>query len=223
MSLASSIKAECQKPPRSSGGKRSAPVKESSSKDADASGKLERRASLRRKFGALLRGSADLPAAINRGLRPIRRSLSFSKDLHRTHETAKPYRTSSVQWYNSLGSLAEDESVDETGDADYERTSASEEEIFDGRVQVTRTRSLVEKNPVRVPLVAFSEKGLSSSVVRSSSLAGALKEFAKVYEVTIKISILILRVSSRARSRSTKYTLGNIYVGLQSRTVKTRQ
>ncbi|XP_011148165.1 pleckstrin homology domain-containing family G member 5 isoform X2 [Harpegnathos saltator] len=141
--------AECQKPPRSSGSKRS--VKEISPKDTDACGKLERRASLRRKFSALLRGSADLPAAINRSLQPIKRSLSFSKDLHRTHEPSKPYRTSSVQWYNSLGSLAEDERVDEV--RDYERTSASsEEEIFEGeRVQITRTHSLMEKNPAASP------------------------------------------------------------------------
>ncbi|XP_011341265.1 pleckstrin homology domain-containing family G member 5 isoform X3 [Ooceraea biroi] len=125
------------------------PPKEGTSKGTDGSpsGKLERRASLRRKFGALLRGSADLPAAINRGLQPIRRSLSFSKDLHRSHESLKqPYRTSSVQWYNSLSSLAEDEHVDEI-DTSYRVANASEQEIFDGRVQVTRTRSLVEKNP----------------------------------------------------------------------------
>lgn len=119
--------------------------KETSSKDADnSSGKLERGASFRRKFGALLRGSAELPAAINRGLQPIRRSLSFSKDLHRSHEPSRqPYRTSSVQWYNSLSSLAEDEV-----DADCKRAGASEKKAFDGKVtQVTRTRSLMEKYP----------------------------------------------------------------------------
>jgi len=104
----------------------------------------------------LLRGSADLPAAINRGLQPIRRSLSFSKDLHRSHESLKqPYRTSSVQWYNSLSSLAEDEHADEMIDTSRRVANATdeeeeEEEVFDGRVQVTRTRSLVEKNPVRI-------------------------------------------------------------------------
>ncbi|KAG7212045.1 hypothetical protein KM043_012401 [Ampulex compressa] len=110
----------------------------------EAGGKLERRASLRRKFGALIRGSADLPAAINRSLQPIRRSLSFSKDLNRLHEPPKPYRTTSVQWYNSLGSLAEDECANEPAS---ERNSASdEEEDFPGRAQVTRTQSLLEKN-----------------------------------------------------------------------------
>ncbi|XP_029167289.1 pleckstrin homology domain-containing family G member 5 isoform X2 [Nylanderia fulva] len=131
--------------PKSSGVKRSA-SKESLSRDADSSsGKLERRASFRRKFGALLKGSAGLPAAINRGLQPIRRSLSFSKDLHRSHEPLKqPYRTNSVQWYNSLSSLAEDERVDVV---DCKNTAAFEEDVFDGRVQVSRTRSLMEKNP----------------------------------------------------------------------------
>lgn len=143
---ASSVETERQK---SSGVKRPA-SKESSSKDVDSSsGKLERRASFRRKFGALLKGSADLPAAINRGLQPIRRSLSFSKDLHRSHESSKPYRTSSMQWYNSLSSLAEDERVDVVDD--YKSAGTFEEGVFDGRVQVTRTRSLLmEKNPVRI-------------------------------------------------------------------------
>lgn len=126
-------------------------MKESSSKDANSSSeKLERRASFRRKFGALLKGSTVLPAAINRGLQPIRRSLSFSKDLHRSHESSKqPYRTNSVQWYNSLSSLAEDERVDVV-DAHYKRAGVFEEDVFDGRVQVTRTRSMMEKNPVRI-------------------------------------------------------------------------
>ncbi|KAL6432664.1 hypothetical protein ACFW04_006240 [Cataglyphis niger] len=132
---------------KSSGVKRPA-LKESSSKDVDSSsGKLERRASFRRKFGALLKGSADLPAVINRGLQPIRRSLSFSKDLHRSHESSKPYRTSSVQWYNSLSSLAEDERVDVVN-ANYKNAGVPRD-VFDGRAQVTRTRSLVEKHPVR--------------------------------------------------------------------------
>lgn len=144
-----SIETECQKLPKSTSGKRTAPAREKASEEADTGGKLVRRASLRRKFGALLRGSADLPAAINRSLQPIKRSLSFSKDLHRTREAAKPHRTRSVQWYNSLSSLAEDERLDEVGGDDYEKTSASEEEAFDGRMQVIRTRSLMEKNPVR--------------------------------------------------------------------------
>ncbi|KAG5333301.1 PKHG5 protein, partial [Acromyrmex heyeri] len=124
-------------------------LKETSLKDAEdadnPSGKLERRSSFRRKFGALLKRSAELPAVINHSLQPIRRSMSFSKDLHRSHEPSRqPYRTSSVQWYNSLStlsSLAEDEV-----DADYKRAGASE--AFDGRVtQVTRTHSLMEKYP----------------------------------------------------------------------------
>lgn len=130
----------------SSGFKKSS-LKETSSKNTDnPSEKFDQRASFRRKFGALLRGSAQLPAAINRGLQPIKRSLSFSKDLHRSHEPSRqPYRTSSVQWYNSLSSLAEDEV-----DADCKRAGVSEE-IFDGRMaQVTRTRSLMEKYPVRI-------------------------------------------------------------------------
>ncbi|EFN67986.1 hypothetical protein EAG_10524 [Camponotus floridanus] len=142
--LAKECKQEAERQ-KSSGVKRPA-SKESSSKDVDnSSGKLELRASFRRKFGALLKGSADLPAAINRGLQPIRRSLSFSKDLHRSHESSKPYRTSSVQWYNSLSSLAEDERVDVVDD--YKSAGTFEEDVFDGRVQVTRTRSLMEKNP----------------------------------------------------------------------------
>ncbi|XP_018049606.1 PREDICTED: pleckstrin homology domain-containing family G member 5-like isoform X1 [Atta colombica] len=112
--------------------------------DADnPSGKLERRSSFRRKFGALLKRSTELPAVINHSLQPIRRSMSFSKDLHRSHEPSRqPYRTSSVQWYNSLStlsSLAEDEV-----DADCKRAGTS-----DGRVtQVTRTHSLMEKYPI---------------------------------------------------------------------------
>lgn len=128
----------------SSGFKRSS-LKEPSSKNAANPSEKFERASFRRKFGALLRGSAQLPAAINRGLQPIKRSLSFSKDLHRSHEPSRqPYRTNSVQWYNSLSSLAEDEV-----DADCKRAGVSE--IFDGKVaQVTRTRSLMEKYPVRI-------------------------------------------------------------------------
>ncbi|XP_011159080.1 pleckstrin homology domain-containing family G member 5 isoform X2 [Solenopsis invicta] len=123
----------------------SSSVKKPSLKDVEnSSGKFERRGSFRRKFGALLRGSAELPAVINRGLQPIRRSLSFSKDLHRSHEPSRqPYRTSSVQWYNSLSSLAEDEV-----DGDCKRAGASEKKVFDDKVaQITRTRSLMEKYP----------------------------------------------------------------------------
>ncbi|KYN10683.1 hypothetical protein ALC57_17290 [Trachymyrmex cornetzi] len=124
-------------------------LKETSLKDAEdadnPSGKLERRSSFRRKFGALLKRSTELPAVINHSLQPIRRSMSFSKDLHRSHEPSRqPYRTSSVQWYNSLStlsSLAEDEV-----DADCKRAGASE--VFGSRVtQVTRTHSLMEKYP----------------------------------------------------------------------------
>ncbi|XP_071555202.1 uncharacterized protein [Temnothorax nylanderi] len=151
---------ECKqaKPEAESSGVKRSPLKENSSRNADnPSEKLERRPSFRRKFGALLRGSAaELPAAINRGLQPIRRSFSFSKDLHRSHEPSRqPYRTSSVQWYNSLSSLAEDEV-----DADCKRAGASKQEAFDSRgVQVTRTHSLMEKYPatnIRRRVNAFS-------------------------------------------------------------------
>ncbi|XP_043290107.1 pleckstrin homology domain-containing family G member 5 [Venturia canescens] len=90
--------------------------------------KLDRKPSLRRKFGALIRGSAELPAAINRGLQPIRRSLSFSKDLNRVYETQPASadrhhaRTRSAQWYNSLGSLAEN-SKDEEDDSTHNATN----------------------------------------------------------------------------------------------------
>ncbi|KAJ8688037.1 hypothetical protein QAD02_023832, partial [Eretmocerus hayati] len=112
------------------------------SSSSSSSCKLERKPSLRRKLGALIRGSADIPAAINRSLQPIRRSLSFSKGLddHRRYQkpdlpplppttsasqpqqqqqqqqqqhrkklsiVKQPSRTRSVQWYSSLGSLAE--------------------------------------------------------------------------------------------------------------------
>ncbi|XP_066601053.1 pleckstrin homology domain-containing family G member 5-like isoform X2 [Prorops nasuta] len=105
--------------------------------------KLERRASLRRKFGALIKTGAELPAAINRSLQPIRRSLSFSKDLNRGHEPLKPYRTTSVQWYNSLGSLAEDE--DHSTNQETPRDPTSHVDPYSGK-QIYRTYSLVEKD-----------------------------------------------------------------------------
>ncbi|XP_058802378.1 pleckstrin homology domain-containing family G member 5-like isoform X2 [Phymastichus coffea] len=84
--------------------------------------KLERKPSLRRKLGSLLKGSADLPTAINHGLQPIRRSMSFSKGIEQKPPTQpnatpaqpkngslKAFRTRSVQWYNSLSSLAEND------------------------------------------------------------------------------------------------------------------
>ncbi|XP_024943795.1 pleckstrin homology domain-containing family G member 5 isoform X2 [Cephus cinctus] len=111
----------------------------------EQSSKFDRKPSLRRKFGALIRGSADLPAAINRGLKPIRRSLSFSKDLNRVYETA-PYRTRSAQWYNSLGSLAEDDPVQ---DVPEDNASVFEEDVFGTRI--TRSYSLVEKNLAHSP------------------------------------------------------------------------
>lgn len=138
---------ECQ---ASSGVRKSDLKVSSSSRQAnDASGnKLERRTSFRQKFGALFKETkGDFSTAINRGLQPIRRSLSF-KDLNRG-ETKKPYRTSSMQWYNSLSSLAEDEHVDEAEIA-YKKTT-DEKDIVNGRVQVTRTRSMIEK-----PLVCIS-------------------------------------------------------------------
>ncbi|XP_015122351.1 uncharacterized protein LOC107044822 [Diachasma alloeum] len=103
---------------------------------------LERKPSLRKKLGAFMRGSADLPAAINRGLQPIRRSLSFSNSLNRSHEK-KPHRARSAQWYNSLGSLAEDDTKDE----DTERESVYEEElVFAQNPVIVRAMSFVE-NP----------------------------------------------------------------------------
>lgn len=96
--------------------------------------KLDRKPSLRRKFGALIRGSAELPAAINRGLQPIRRSLSFSKDLNRVYETQPASadrhhaRTRSAQWYNSLGSLAEN-SKDEEDDSTHYTTNNNNNNI----------------------------------------------------------------------------------------------
>ncbi|XP_011499260.1 PREDICTED: putative uncharacterized protein DDB_G0268364 [Ceratosolen solmsi marchali] len=156
--------------------------------------KFDRKPSLRRKFGALLRGSADLPAAINRGLRPIRRSMSFGKDLdepqreqqqqqqqqqqhhqqqqqqqqqqqHQQHNDKeqqhpnkyqspqqllqppsgfKPFRTRSVQWYNSLGSLAENEAED--GKTCTQGFIASEEQIYYEDKAVSRTHSFATKS-----------------------------------------------------------------------------
>ncbi|XP_078038620.1 uncharacterized protein LOC144470903 [Augochlora pura] len=108
--------------------------------DAEAarkkSGKFERKSSFRWKIGSLIRGSAaELPAAINRGLQPIKRSLSFSKDLNRLHEPSKPSRGGSAQWYNSLVSLAEDECLAETPPrSDFNTLST----------KVTRTQSLID-------------------------------------------------------------------------------
>ncbi|XP_076681883.1 pleckstrin homology domain-containing family G member 5 isoform X3 [Andrena cerasifolii] len=107
-----------------------------------SSGRFERKASFRRKIGSLIRSSAELPAVINRGLQPIRRSLSFSKDLNRLQEPSKPSRPSSAQWYNSLVSLVEDECLDEL-DIAPPRNSTSEE-LLSPKVQVTRTRSFTD-------------------------------------------------------------------------------
>ncbi|KAK9307367.1 hypothetical protein QLX08_002266 [Tetragonisca angustula] len=118
-------------------------------KEAGASGKFERK-SFRRKIGSLIRGSAaELPAVINRSLQPIRRSFSFSKDLNRLHEPSKPHRASSVHWYNSLVSLAEDECLDEL-DHSPPGTSVPEE-LFSPKVQVTRTQSLIDTTFTRSP------------------------------------------------------------------------
>ncbi|XP_076625471.1 uncharacterized protein LOC143343937 isoform X3 [Colletes latitarsis] len=105
-------------------------------------GEFERNHSFRRKIGSLIRSGAELPAAINRGLLPIRRSLSFSKDLNRVHEFSKPTRTSSAQWYNSLVSLVEDECLDEPN-VSRPKNSASEE-LLSPKAQVTRTQSFTE-------------------------------------------------------------------------------
>ncbi|XP_012252088.2 pleckstrin homology domain-containing family G member 5 isoform X1 [Athalia rosae] len=136
-------------------------------------GSMDRRPSLRRKLGTFIRSSADqLPAAINRGLAPIRRSFSFSKDLDNVHEKPSPYRTRGAHWYNSLVSLAEDRTVDDTkneitddrrqrdhgGDAraaksaprvlaqTVDETDQPIEDEFGGRI-LTRAQSLIEKHP----------------------------------------------------------------------------
>ncbi|XP_017753946.1 PREDICTED: pleckstrin homology domain-containing family G member 5-like isoform X3 [Eufriesea mexicana] len=122
---------------------------------ARSSGRLERK-SFRRKIGSLIRGSAaELPAAINRSLQPIRRSLSFSKDLNRVHEPSKPHRTISAQWYNSLVSLAEDECLDELDDSSARNNTF--EELFPPKVQVTRTQSLIDTTFTRIPRRRVSE------------------------------------------------------------------
>lgn len=114
------------------------------------SGRIERK-SFRRKIGLLLRGSAaELPAVINRSLQPIRRSLSFSKDLNRIQEPSKPHRASSAHWYNSLVSLAEDECLDEYDDSPPENSPTIEERLFSSKVQVTRTQSLIDTTFVRI-------------------------------------------------------------------------
>lgn len=116
---------------------------------ARSSGRFERKPSFRRKIGSLIRSSAELPAVINRGLQPIRRSLSFSKDLNRLHEPSKPSKAGSAQWYNSLVSLVEDECLDEL-DATPPRNSASEE-LLSPKVQVTRTQSFSDTTSARSP------------------------------------------------------------------------
>ncbi|XP_076180300.1 uncharacterized protein LOC143153205 isoform X4 [Ptiloglossa arizonensis] len=116
---------------------------------AKSSGKFERKGSFRRKIGSLIRGGAVLPAAINRGLLPIRRSLSFSKDLNRVQERPKPTRTGSAQWYNSLVSLVEDECLDELDVVPSKNTEIKE--ILPSQVQVTRTQSFSDANFARSP------------------------------------------------------------------------
>ncbi|XP_046594123.1 pleckstrin homology domain-containing family G member 5 [Neodiprion lecontei] len=141
-------------------------------KSKPESGKLERKPSLRRKFGALIRGSADLPAAINRGLAPIRRSFSFSKELNHLHESPSPYRTRGAHWYNSLVSLTEDQIIDDRRQSEEEEEEEIEEDQdavdhrasfaqpiasnspeyphfedeFGGRI-LARAQSLIEKHP----------------------------------------------------------------------------
>lgn len=121
------------------------------SKEEKGGGRAERK-SFRRKIGLLLRGSAaELPAVINRSLQPIRRSLSFSKDLNRVQEPSKPHRATSAHWYNSLVSLAEDECLDEYDDSPSGNNSPTiEERLFSSKVQVTRTQSLIDTTFVRV-------------------------------------------------------------------------
>lgn len=121
------------------------------SKEEKGGGRAERK-SFRRKIGLLLRGSAaELPAVINRSLQPIRRSLSFSKDLNRVQEPSKPHRATSAHWYNSLVSLAEDECLDEYDDSPSGNNSPTiEERLFSSKVQVTRTQSLIDTTFVRI-------------------------------------------------------------------------
>ncbi|XP_076294728.1 uncharacterized protein LOC143215962 isoform X2 [Lasioglossum baleicum] len=106
------------------------------------SGKFERKSSFRSRIGSLIRGSAaELPAAINRSLQPIKRSLSFSKDLNRLQEPSpKPSRVGSAQWYNSLVSLAEDECLAETPPRNNFNTFST---------KVTRTQSLIDTTGAR--------------------------------------------------------------------------
>ncbi|CAK9800491.1 hypothetical protein ANTQUA_LOCUS2471 [Anthophora quadrimaculata] len=116
---------------------------------ARTSGRFER-TSIRKKIGLLIRSSVELPAAINRGLQPIRRSLSFNKDLNRLQEPPKPHRTGSSQWYNSsLVSLAEDECLDDLDIAPHRNSTT--EELLSPKVHVTRTQSLIDITFVRSP------------------------------------------------------------------------
>ncbi|XP_017794302.1 PREDICTED: pleckstrin homology domain-containing family G member 5 isoform X3 [Habropoda laboriosa] len=111
-------------------------------REARTSGKFER-TSIRKKIGLLIKSSVELPAAINRSLQPIRRSLSFSKDLNRLQEPPRPHRASSAQWYNSsLVSLAEDECLDDL-DIAPARNSTSEE-LLSLKAHVIRTQSLID-------------------------------------------------------------------------------
>ena len=73
---------------------------------------------------------------------------------HQHHVTAntisglKPFRTRSVQWYNSLSSLAEHEA--EEGKSSLGGLAASEEQLYYNEPRsVARTQSLMEKSPVR--------------------------------------------------------------------------
>ncbi|XP_074097036.1 uncharacterized protein LOC141526129 [Cotesia typhae] len=110
--------------------------------------KLDRKPSLRRKLGAFIRGSADLPSVINRGFQPIRRSFSFNKDLHRVYENTHPQeygRTRNAQWYNSLCSLAEVDSKDEAGQVAIKKNTFDDD--FQKR-QVSRTHSFLDNSTV---------------------------------------------------------------------------
>ena len=142
--------------------KHSKTIPENLESSSSKSCKLDRKPSLRRKLGALIRGSADLPAAINRGLQPLRRSLSFSKDLNQVYESQPSAhhhhsRTRSAQWYNSLCSLAENDAKDDDNDStnnDNNNNGNNSEEDDDTQKKLDRlggrflerTHSLLEKN-----------------------------------------------------------------------------
>ncbi|XP_057317856.1 pleckstrin homology domain-containing family G member 5-like isoform X2 [Microplitis mediator] len=113
--------------------------------------KLDRKPSLRRKLGAFIRGSADLPSVINRSFQPIRRSFSFNKDLHRVYENQHHHeygRARNAQWYNSLCSLAEVDSKDEGGQCMAKKNIYNDDFADFEKCQVSRTHSFLDNSTV---------------------------------------------------------------------------